>query len=221
MKNKLKLTLIITVAIILIVAVLSSCKTSRQFSSVTNNSDSLEIAIKSDSIRFLTLELFKVTEKIKELESTGVTFDPTKCPDIPEIPIPVNCDADSLKAALTKANSLIAKLNAYNQNLSNKVKIYADGTIEYEGKISAANYTKSKQQEYITEQRREIDSLKKVIVSTLSQNSQSDETVNKTSKTKVGVPLLLFALCFVGGAFSWAYFGQRIKLFLNPLKKIV
>ena len=67
MKNKLKLTLIITVAIILIVAVLSSCKTSRQFSSVTNNSDSLEIAIKSDSIRFLTLELFKVTEKIKEI----------------------------------------------------------------------------------------------------------------------------------------------------------
>ena len=133
------------ILILLILALLTaSCTVKKSLTKSKILTDSTALHEKIDSIRLLKIVNEKLTAEIHEMQFAGVIFDSSRCPPA-VINIPANCNADSVMKIL--------------ESYKDKVKIYADGTIEAQGKLKSAYYSKDKLSQVISELKKENDSL--------------------------------------------------------------
>ena len=184
---------LITLFIILLFAAFG-CTTQKHITTETKTVDSSRIKEQEDLIRALTIENVRLTAEIHELQYAGVVFDTDTTTQHPIYIMEEGKDLDSL----------IELLNNY----KNKVKIYADGTIEAEGKLKSAYYSKDKQSRFITELQRINDSLKvvkqKEVVRVVTDTKYVDRRVKRSWFTGWWLWLLMFA----GGYYVRGRFGK-------------
>jgi hypothetical protein len=197
---KVKFILIAVLIAAIIFALSLGCATNKHIISTTNNKDSSAIIEKMDSIRVLKQENERLTSEIHELQYAGVVFDSSRCPPS-IITIDKNCNVDSILAILDE--------------YKNKVKVYADGTIEAQGRLKSAYYSKDKLTTFIIELQRINDSLKlakqKEIVKVITETKTVDRAVKRKFMTGWYMWLLFFIL---------GYFGKQIFAYAKTFIKI-
>jgi len=143
-------TILALISISLLLFVLSiGCTTQKHIVTAKTNIDSSVIRELQDSVRLLVTEKQGLEQKIHELEFGSVIFDSTRCPQIhfPEGAAMMNKDS---------VQSLIDQLNESISGMNNKIKRYADGTIEVTGRLKSANYSKDKLSEIVYYQQKTI-----------------------------------------------------------------
>lgn len=171
---------------------LIGCSTTKDISKSEQTTNQLQEKI--DSIHYLNSELATLTSTIIELQYAGVTFDSSRCPPS-IINVPQNCNVDSILALLSVEK--------------NKVKIYANGTIEAEGKLKSAYYSKDKLTQFIQSLQKQVDSLR--LVKDKTQYITATKTVTKHKETR---PLWWLYVVFFAGGFVWAK-QKQIRSFLK------
>lgn len=172
----------------------ASCSTNKQVTSSSKTVDSTVLNEKDSMIRVLEQENQRLTSEIHELQYAGVTFDSSLCPPS-VINVPEDCNVDSILALLS-----------YEKN---RVKIYADGTIEAEGKLRSAYYSKDKLSRFIVELQRINDSLRQVKQKTETRYVTNTVTVEKKVKRKFfNSPFLWLVIGLVGGYTVRSRFGK-------------
>ena len=174
------------IVIILILLLATACTTQKHIVSTKATVDSTAINEKDSIIRVLVQDNQRLTSEIHELQYAGVTFDTSG-----QHPMYIiegeECNADSILALLHNAN--------------NKVKIYADGTIEAQGKLKSAFYSRDKLNRFILELQRINDSLRAVKQKEEVRYITNTVTVDRKVKRS---PLIFwwlfaagFASCFI------------------------
>jgi hypothetical protein len=153
-----------------------------------------------DSNRVLREDNIRLQQELRQAEYATAEFDSTKCPKIvfPACPDFVNADS---------VNRLVNDLNNAIEGLNNKVKFYADGSIEYTGRLKQFKYANEKQS--IT-----IANLKKVVDSLTAKRSEKKESVRvvteyKTEYKKVTVFPWYFWL--ITGLFAFLFINAKFK----------
>lgn len=191
--DKILLSIIYATALILAF----SCTTTKHIATNRTTIDSTVLNEKSDSIRNLQIENQRLSQEIHELQYAGVVFDSARCPPS-VINVPEDCNVDSL----------LMLLSIY----QNKVKILADGTIEAQGKIKSAYYTKDKLSKVIAELQRVNDSLK--VVKAKTETVVKTEVVTKEKKVKRSFLNMwwLYLIFFIGGWVVRHRYGTIFKL---------
>lgn len=112
-----------------------SCHVSRQIQTSHSQSDSLVTRVR-DSIKQVVNHLeFEHEQQIRQITASGVTFNPTPCPDLSAI----RASLDSMG----KINFDNAVMKDSLKMLRNKVSIDRNGAIKAEGAITAAYRTNS------------------------------------------------------------------------------
>lgn len=120
---------------ILLLITLTSCHVSRQVETSHTSSDSLVTRVR-DSARFAINHLnYEHEQQIRQITASGVTFNPTPCPDLSAI----RSSLDSMG----KINFDNAVMKDSLKLLRNKVSIDRNGAIKAEGAITAAYRTNS------------------------------------------------------------------------------
>ena len=186
MKQLIKILLITLLTSWVMVSCLQSCQTQKHITSEKVITDSTAIKIKSDSIRILKNTVAQLEVVIHELKNSTVQFDTTDCPPT-KIEIPEDCNTDELVAIINRLN--------------NRVKIYADGTIEAEGRIRNANVLKELQEKLTATLKEKYDSL--AIELQAEKQNVKKETVTKEKvverKVMTGLAWWLIGFSFIGG----------------------
>lgn len=202
------LTFILLLCVIGMVALFSSCSSSKNVTKERIVIDSSATKELQDSIRLLKTEVTRLEQTIKESEYATYEFDSTKCP---QIVFPVGSamlNKDSIQRLINDLNNGINGLN-------NKVKRYADGTIEITGRLKNVTQLKEKQSQLIAQQEKLIDSLKQVKQKETVSVNKEEEKKTVTKKTKFLPDWWLFPLGMACGIFLWARFGSGIKTFFS------
>lgn len=198
MKKLYSISDIVYVAMFLILMILIfSCTSTKNVATKHETIDSTAFNEKSDSIRNLRIENQRLTQEIHELQYAGVVFDSSRCPPS-IINVPKDCNVDSILALLDM--------------FKNKVKIYADGTIEAEGKLKSAYYSKDKLTKVIVELQRVNDSLR--LVKAKTETIVKTDIITKEKKVKRSVFTMwwLLLIGFIGGWYIRHRFGTIFKL---------
>jgi len=193
------------IAIVLVSALILSflsCKTSKHITTSVATVDSSVLKEKIDSLHLLITELYRLQSEIKELQYAGVVFDSSQCPPT-QFVIDKNCNVDSIMRIL--------------DSYRNRVKILADGTIEAEGKLKSAFYTKDKLTRTIAELQRTIDSLHNVKQAEKIDYKQKIVTVYREVKRSFFSQWWMWLIVFVAGCYIDRIGLSKIKLF--KLKK--
>jgi hypothetical protein len=123
---------------------------------------------------------------------------------------------EELRAALimagVNADSLIGTMNS----LKNRVKFFADGSFEAEGRLKNVTWLKTKLEESNRELRRSVDSLAKVKekekVITITRTIFKEKSVKRKM-----MQLFFLTLGLISGCWFWNKFGEKIKLFFKSL----
>jgi hypothetical protein len=175
---------------------LFSCTSTKNVATKHETIDSTALNEKSDSIRVLLSEVYRLTQEIHELQYAGVVFDSSRCPPS-IINVPKDCNVDSI----------MALLDLY----KNKVTIYADGKIEAEGKLKSAYYTKDKLSKMIAELQHINDSLR--LVKAKTETIVKTEIVEKEKKVKRRFLTMwwLYLIFFCGGWYVRHRFGNILS----------
>lgn len=114
-----------------------SCHVSRQIQTSHSQSDSLVTRVR-DSIKQVVNHLeFEHEQQIRQITTSGVTFNPQPCPDLSAIKASLNLDS------IGKINFDNAVMRDSLKLLRNKVSIDKNGAIKAEGAITAAYRTNS------------------------------------------------------------------------------
>lgn len=198
-KNKLHTNSFFTYWIIAIALAfaIGGCTSSKNVSKGQTSLDSTYINQLQQRVHMLTLENEHLQNKINEFEYTDVVF---------------NNDCDSiLQAALINAGCNVDSINTILSLYRSKIKVYADGAVEYEGNISSFKRTKSRLEETIKTLQRTNDSL-----ATVKQKVEikiEKETAWKEKVVKRGISGLMWTLfvliiiaAFVAGFWlCWKY----------------
>lgn len=148
------MSLFIALALALVLS-LGSCTSTKDVhktETVTNTDKEKQL---SDSLRVVTAERDIYKQQAEQSEYLITTYDTTPCPAILIPDCPAMLNKDSVQRLVTDLNNAIAGLN-------NKVKRYADGTVEYQGKIKSVSYSLTKTQLLLIQKDKVIDSLKLV-----------------------------------------------------------
>jgi len=193
------------IAIVLVSALILSflsCKTSKHITTSVVTVDSSYLKEKIDSVHVLLEEKSRLESTIKELQYAGVVFDSSKCPPS-QFVIDKNCNVDSILRILDE--------------YKNTVKIYADGTIEAQGKLKSAYYTKNKLTQTISELTNTIDSLRKMKQTKSIAYKTTIATVDKEVKRSFFSQWWMWLIVFVAGCYIDRRSLSKIKLF--KLKK--
>lgn len=213
-----KLTLALLIIISVIICIFASgCKTTKHISSSVINKDSLAIESLKDSVSVLKKEVSKFEQLLKEYEYSSVIFDSTKCPKIifPEAAALLN--KDSVQRLVTDLNNAIEGLN-------NKVKIYADGSSEYTGRIKQINSEKGRLRQTIASFEKKVDSLQKKLAEKTTQITEKIEA-KKSDIKRSGISIWPFVWTFIIGValgiFVWWKFGSKIQSFFKTINKKV
>lgn len=180
---------------LVLLMVLYGCNSNRHINKTTDTTLSEILKEKEDSIRLLINETNSLQAFIHELVFGGVVFDSSGCPPATVV-VPPNC----------KLDSILSVLDLY----KDKVKIYADGTIEAEGKLKSAYYTKNLLSKTIEQQKKTIDSLVQVKQKELVSEITNTVTVQKDTKWKVGTNWWIWLIFFIAG-FALCYWLFKIK----------
>jgi cell division protein FtsL len=182
----------------------SSCTSStKHFNKSKTFVDSSYIHELESRLRSLSIENEHLQKTINELQYSSVVFETD-----------TSCN-EELRAALIKAginaDSLIGTMNS----LKNKVKFYADGSFEAEGKLKNATFQKNKVQELNYQLKKENDSLSEVKQKVIAVKTARTILKEKTVKKKTWW-LFFLTLGLITGCLVWDKFGARIKKFLSP-----
>lgn len=182
--DKILVIVCIGLLLLLFTYILPGCTTQKQTGSSQTLADSSVLKEQQETIRVLQQDNARLTGELRVQEYFGVMFDTVSLE--PQIIIPDHCNADSILRLLDATR--------------NRVKVYADGTIEAEGKLKSAFYSKDKLSRVITDLQRINDSLR--------QEKQREELryVKKTGFKEKKVKRGLFAgwwlwLIFVAGGY--------------------
>jgi len=139
---------LLAIIVILLIGAMS-CSSSKNISTTNRQVDNTVINEKDSIIQLQITEIERLTAEIRELQYAGVTFD-NDSGQHPVILIEkgIDCNVDSIMAIM----------DIY----KNKVKISADGTIQAEGKLKSAYYSRDKLSRFIVELQHRYDSLSEV-----------------------------------------------------------
>jgi hypothetical protein len=196
MKKLLKAVAFIGI-IFAIAYVLGGCRVHKNISSEQTKFDSSYIMQLQEQIHNLTLENEHLQHTINEMEYTDVVFDN-------------NCDS-ILRNALLKAGCNVDSINAVLALYKSKIKVYADGAVEYDGAIKSFNRAKSKWEEKIKDMQRVNDSLvnvKQVVDVRVEKQTEWKERVVKRGISGLMwtiFVLLIIAAFIVGFWLCWKY----------------
>jgi hypothetical protein len=156
MKPKFFIGLLTTIALLILGAgCLSSCSTSKDVFKSEQSKDSTVERELRDSLHLLKKERDTFKQQLDEAQYMTAEFDKTKCPDIKPPKCPDFAIPDSVTRYVNELKDALAGMN-------NKVKRYADGSIEYQGRISKLTASSFKNQMLLVEKDIEIDSLRRV-----------------------------------------------------------
>lgn len=192
----------LALAIALTLALNSCTSTTKGKTVLKTFNDSTYIHELESRVRVLTIENEKLESTIREMEYKGVVFETD-----------TSCN-EELRAALIRAgvnaDSLIGTMNS----LKNKVKFFADGSFEAEGRLKNVTWLKNRLEESNRELKRTSDSLAKV------KEKEKVVTITRTifkekSVKRKGMRLFFLTLCFITGCWFWNRYGERIKKFFQ------
>jgi len=177
--------------------VLGGCSVHKDISTGETKFDSSYIQQLQQQIHTLTLENEHLQHTINEMEYTDVVFDN-------------DCDS-ILRNALLKAGCNVDSINAVLALYKSKIKVYADGAVEYDGAIKSFNRAKSKWEEKIQILQRLNDSL--AIVKQVVDVRVEKQTEWKEKVVKRGISglmwtffvLLIIAAFLLGFWLCWKY----------------
>ncbi len=194
------------IALIAVLAfVLSSCTSSKKNKAVfKEKTDSTYIHELESRLRVLTIVNEKLQSKVDELEYMGVVFETD-----------TSCN-EELREALTRAGVNADSLMSTMNTLKNRVRFFADGSFEAEGRLKNVTRLKTRLEETISELKKENDSLlqvkqkEKVVVET--RTIFKEKSVKSKSWT-----FIFLTLGLISGCWFWNKFGDRIKKFFRSI----
>lgn len=198
-KNSLAGCLILVIIIMVLLLLATACSTQKHIVSTKATVDSTAINEKDSIIRVLTQDNQRLTSEIHELQYAGVTFDTSGQHPVYIIEGEAACNVDSILALLHDAN--------------NKVKIYADGTIEANGRLKSAYYSKDKANRFIIELQRINDSLRAVKQKEEIRYITNTVTVDRQVKRSLLNFWWLFMIGFISATALWN--GKTIISYLR------
>lgn len=185
-------------AIIFAIAyVLGGCSSQKNVNKGKASVDSSYIMQLQQQIHNLTLENEHLQHTINEMEYTDVVFDN-------------DCDS-ILRNALLKAGCNVDSINAVLALYKSKIKVYADGAVEYDGAIKSFSRTKSKLEETIKTLQRVNDSLATVKSKVEVKVEKQTEWKEKVVKRGLGglfwtiFVLIIIAAFLLGFWLCWKY----------------
>lgn len=181
--------------------VLSSCTSTKQ---TTSNKSEYDMQLQQrliDSNRVLREDNIRLLQELKEAEYATAEFDSTQCPKIVIPSCPAMLNADSV-------NRLVYDLNAAITGLHNKVKFYADGSIEYSGRLKQFKYANEKQSKTISELSSKTDSLSLALAE--AKKNVRVVTEEKTLYKKTTV--FPWYLWLITGVFAFLFLNAKFKL---------
>lgn len=203
--------LMLLTMILLALIGIGSCTATKKVNTSKQSFDSAAINILKDSVRNLKKEIQTLKQTISEKETVDVVFDNTVCPPCPDVVIPKDLNTvgnDSLINLVDNLNDAIAFYNNYSKGLENKVKIFADGTKEYSGKLKSYKQSDEKKQEIINNLIRESDSLRDV----LQQNNTTVAKVTETKTKEVEVVVFPWYFWLITGGFALLWLNKQFKI---------
>lgn len=177
--------------------VLGGCTSQKNVNKGKEAIDSSYIMQLQQQIHTLTLENEHLQHTINEMEYTDVVFDN-------------NCDS-ILRNALLKAGCNVDSINAVLALYKSKIKVYADGAVEYDGAIKSFSRTKSKLEETIKTLQRVNDSLvtvkQKVDVRVEKQTEWKEKVVKRGISGLMWTLFVLFIIAafILGFWLCWKY----------------
>lgn len=214
--HRLAAALLFLIILIAIVAAFTGCNATKKVSTTKQTYDSSTINILKDSVRNLKKEVQTLKQTISEKGSVDVVFDNTVCPPCPEVNIPKDLNTignDSLINLVANLNDAIAFYNSYSKGLENKVKIFADGSKEYSGKLKSYKQSDEKKQEIINNLIRESDSLRDVFQQNNTTVAKVDEKKDVDKKTSVLNWWHFLIIGFIGGGLVCVTLDRKTKIF--------
>jgi hypothetical protein len=204
------------VAIMLMIALaMSACTTSKHVTSAKLNIDSTaikaEARVRDSMVHVQEVIIESYNKMISDLTTSGVTFE--DCPPC--------MDRDSVLSLLDSAGRtryLLIEQEAKIRDLTRKVKINADGSLEAEGRIKSAMMSKSRTENELRAMERRNDSLWRVNDS-LATRLETTLQVSQTEKSRTvkrfpWVPwsvALIFALLYGRERYIRWRANQKIK----------
>lgn len=209
--HRLAAALLFLIILVAIVAAFTGCNATKKVSTTKQTYDSSTINILKDSVRNLKKEVQTLKQTISEKGSVDVVFDNTVCPPCPEVNIPKDLNTignDSLINLVANLNDAIAFYNSYSKGLENKVKIFADGSKEYSGKLKSYKQSDEKKQEIINNLIRESDSLRGI----LEQKNSIVAKVTETKKLEVEVIVFPWYFWLITGGFALLWLNKQFKI---------
>jgi hypothetical protein len=130
-----------------------------------------------DSLDFYKKEVLRIESELRESEYNTVTFDSTKCPEVHIPDCPGMANNDTVQKLILDLNSAINKMNL----MENKIKTYADGSVEASGRIKMFKRENEKLSRFTIEQQKIIDSLRSIkqkdvaVVETVKEEKKLDK----------------------------------------------
>lgn len=203
MKKIILAILVLGLAVMIAVA-LSGCKTTKDLNKTTVITDSSRIQELEEESRMYQNEINELQRRINEMEYTGVVFDN-------------DCDS-IIKAALVKSGCNVDSINAILNVFRARIKVYADGSAEYEGMIRSYTKQKSRYEELLSRNERTIDSLKSIKekVQTVVHTVTNTKTVYKKKSflSQWWLWVIIAAVFFVlGFRVCWKYKEKLIAMY--------
>jgi hypothetical protein len=187
-----------------------SCTSTKHVTKAETKYDSTYVETLRDSIRVQAIEMARLELIIRENQFSSVTFDSTRCPKIHFPAGAALLNKDSIQILITDLNNAISGLN-------NRVKVYADGTIEASGRLKQANYTKETLARTVMQLNRLIDSLRVVNAEKKVQIQTVTITREVRKKTSVFNLWWLISIGLVVGFIM----GSKIKLSAKGLNNAI
>lgn len=158
--------------------VVTSCSSTKNIQKHTSEADSATIEELQEDNRYLRSQVDELNTKIRTSEYTSVVFDN-------------NCDS-VIRAAITRYGCNADSINKVMDFLKNRIKVFADGSTEYEGKIRSYVSQKNKFEEQVKKNQLTIDSLKSIKQKEV--HWVRTVTITNTKYKKTGFPWLWFSV---------------------------
>lgn len=195
----------------------TSCKTTRHIDKGKSTLDSSIVKSIIDSNNLLKKENDLLKKSIAQKEKSEIVFEDKVCPPCPTLPIiPEDLDLlnkDSVNRLISDLNDLIVFQNNYINNQDNTIKKYADGTIEYKGRIKSYSLANDMLQEELRNKEALLQSGSSSKTNETKEVSATTTTLKKDTKTSVLDFWQWILAVFVGGAVCGYWFRSKYKIF--------
>lgn len=200
MKKLLVVYIVLAALIIALAFVFSSCSSHKEIATSSSHTDSTAIEYWKNKFEQEHQFRLQAEQELRQSEYSAVEFDSTRCPQLPHIELPEDCNSDSLRKVISKLNSTIDQLNNAMAGLNKKVKFYADGSFEAEGNIKSANKSKEQMQRQYLALLLQYNSL---VASDIGKSvAVQKDTITRQVSKKRSFPWWLLLLAFAAGTYA-------------------